>query len=231
MPLHAPHSSAPAAVSFTAAIRVCCLAFAFLALSTMPCTAQQSASVSSQAKPEARRIDWDDAPVYIREQIRNVVMNCTEGTLTPNHANIYEYAAPNQLSHYAYDFTAWVQQPVNGNCQNSPPLCGEKGCLLTAYTQIKPNLFKQSLRTYVLSVAPKEIGERTPEGNVVAIAGFEMSQSKFNCRVLNGGTAPCALNFTWKNNKFTYFGFGAKDDQPAIEPPHEKEEPAPQQDE
>ncbi len=203
--------------------RACLLAFVIgLCIPHNPLMAAEG---EKPAKAEAAHITWDHAPKYIQEQIRNVVLNCTEGTLTPDKARIFEYKLPGQLTHYVYDYTAWEKHPLMSNCQNSPILCNESGCLMTVYTQIKPNVFKQSLRTYVLKLAAKNIPERAPDGSSIMTPGFEMTQHKYSCRLVNGGDAPCTLNFTWKNNKFTYFGFGAKDDQPPIEPPHEKQDP------
>ncbi|MBY0429257.1 MAG: hypothetical protein K2Q32_08570 [Alphaproteobacteria bacterium] len=174
----------------------------------------------------SHQIPWSDAPHYIQEQIKNVVLNCTEGTLTPDKTHIYEFSAPNQLSHYVYDFTSWDKHPLIPNCQNSTPLCGETGCLMFAYTQVKPDLFKQSLRTYVLRITAKDISDYDAQGNIVAIPGFEMLQHQYACRLFNNGLKSCALNFTWKNNKFAYFGLGSKDSEPALEPPHEKAPPS-----
>lgn len=181
-------------------------------------------------KAAVAHITWNQAPKFIQEQIRNVVLNCTEGTLTPDKARIFEFTTPDQLPNYVYDYSAWEQQPLMPNCQNSPIMCNESGCLVTAYTQIKPDVFKQSLRTYVLKLAPKQITEHAADGSVITSPGFEMVQSKFSCRLVNGGTSPCAMNFTWKQHKFTYFGFGAKDDQGALEPQHEKVEKSDQED-
>lgn len=206
-------------------LRICALVLALI-LPALPSTAAEEAKEQAKtAKPTAGQILFDQAPKYLQEQIKNVVLNCSEGTLTPDKVHIYEYAAPGQLTHYAYEYTAWKQHPVSQYCQNSPPLCNRTGCLLTAYTQVKPGVFKQSLRTYVIKVTPKEIGDRQPDGSIVPIAGFEMTQGKQACRLL-GGAETCTLNFTWKDNKFTYFGLGAKDNDPAIEPTHEKAEPA-----
>ena len=204
-----------------------CLLILTLSLVHVPCMAIEAAPVTKiEAKAEVNQIAFNDAPKYIQEQIRNVVLNCTEGTLTPDKARIFEYAVADKLTHYVYDYTAWAQHPLPPNCQNSPILCSQSGCLMSVYTQVKPNVFKQSLRTYVLGVGAKEVPQRQADGSVVVTPGFEMVQNKFSCRLINGGTENCTLNFTWKDNKFTYFGFGAKDDQPAIEPPHEREAPA-----
>jgi len=215
-------------------LRACFLALALSMLHGLPCVANEDvpapkSDAKIEAKVEARQIAWNDAPAYIQEQIKNVVLNCTEGTLTPDKARIFEYTAPKQLSHYVYDYTAWANHPLPINCQNSPMLCGEAGCLMSVYTQIKSNVFKQSLRTYILSVSAKEIAQHQPAGSANTTAAFEMVQNKFSCRLVNGGSSNCTLYFTWKDNKFTYFGFGAKDDQPALEPPREKLQAEPEE--
>ena len=204
---------------FKKSIHACLFAAVLIALHALPCFA---ATDDASTKPQAHQISWNDTPAYLQEQIKNTVLNCTEGTLTPDKARIFEYATPEQPKHYVYDYSAWKNHPLIPNCQNSLPLCGEAGCLMFAYTQIKPDVFKQSLRTYILHLAAKKISENDAQGNIVEISGFEMEQSKHACRLLDNGNEPCILSFTWKDNKFTYFGLGSKDNEPPIEPPHQK---------
>jgi hypothetical protein len=175
---------------------------------------------------KASQIPWIHAPKYIQEQIRNVVMNCTQGTLTPDRAPIYEYAVPNQPSHYVYHFLPWLKQPLADVCSQGPSLCNQNGCLMIAYTQIKPDLFKQSLRTYVLGFTTKDMLAKDslmpdPSAPESLIRGFEYTQSKYQCRLLNGAKSTCKMSFTWKDNKFTYFG-GGRMESPAIVMPAER---------
>lgn len=191
---------------------------AFIMLLSIPCYAAHSTNKA----PQGHQIAWKDAPAYLQEQIKNVVLKCTTGTLTPDKARIFEYTAPDHLSHYVYDYTAWEKHPLIPNCQNSLPICGENGCLMFAYTQIQPDVFKQSLRTYILRLTTKNIMENDAQGHAVEIPGFEMEQSKHSCRLLNSEEQGCTLSFTWKNDKFTYFGLGSDEAVPHVEPHHEK---------
>ena len=87
--------------------------------------------------------------------------------------------------------------------------------MLYAYSQIATGVFKQSLRTYVRSVKVTEVTETDIAGKEQIHPGFEYTQGKYQCRLVNGGSDTCAMDFTWKDGKFTYFGFGKSDDAAA----------------
>jgi hypothetical protein len=195
----------------------------FVMLMVLMCLTSFVTPAYSQAKSTTelatiKFVGYDDAPEYIQTRIKNIVLNCTEGTLTPNKAGVYEYKSGDGLSNYIIDFTAWAKHPIQ-SCTHSPNLCNDTGCTLYAYTQIEKNIFKQSLRAYVQRIGVASVQEKDLNGEIQNLSVIEYVQSKEKCRLINGGNAPCTMNFTWKDGKFTYYGIGRKEVD-AIEPEH-----------
>lgn len=161
------------------------------------------------ARDRMTRISYDQAPDYIREQVKNIVMNCTEGTLTINKANVYEYTSPETpgLAHYVLDFTPWRGQPVTNTCVYAGRLCVNDSCMVIAYSAVDDHNWVQSQRLYVKAVAIKEV-----QDNGIALPIVEITRERQYCRNANGGQGECASSYTWYGGKFRYFGYGRKEE-------------------
>lgn len=162
------------------------------------------AAGAKESDPDIQLIAWDDAPDYIQTQIRNVVLNCTQGTLTPNKTKIYEYGVKGENAHhYILYFSAWKNQPLTPACTYGEHVCSHAGCLMMVYTHVQDNIWKSSLRTPVLGL---EITHAQNDGKTIPLV--EMTQDKFQCRIANGGSDTCKASFTWLDGVFRYYGYG-----------------------
>ncbi len=160
------------------------------------------------AEPEGdrlRSIPWNSAPDYIQTQVRNIVMSCTEGSLTFDRAKILRYDMPEhpKTHHYVIDFSAWRGQPLRASCSYGQ-LCDKDGCLLAAYTQVGKDVWDLATRQNVVSW---RVTEEPETDESLAYPVLEMQLRGDACRVT--GADPCQSGFTWHGNRFSYLGFGA----------------------
>lgn len=152
-----------------------------------------------------RQIDWSAAPAYIQGQIKNLVLHCTNGALTPNKARVFEYSSPAfpEKRHYLIDYLAWMHVPPVDACNYGPKPCESDSCLLFAYTMQEDGSFSLATR---LSIRKLDFTESVDSSGPFPLA--EITQDPMSCRAANGGKNTCRVRLTWHGGKFRFFGFG-----------------------
>jgi hypothetical protein len=170
-------------------------------------------------------IAWNKAPLYIQEQVRGVVMNCTEGTLTPNKINIYSYTSPAYPTHahFLIDFSPLKGHPLTQSCVYGHKPCSDRGCSIVAYTQKGDTVWDASLRLPVRKmdiIDIEEGGKKFP--------AIEIIQDKAQCLNTEQASDDCTTRFTWHGDKFSYIGLSTKEDlQPEVAQPNDAQGASP----
>jgi len=173
-----------------------------LMLATLPVKADETPAADSIEK-----IGWGQAPAYIQQQARNVVMHCSAGEYTPNQVKILRYTSPAApgAAQYLLDFSAMrgLTQQLPG-CNYNSPVCGPMGCFLMAYTQTNDGSWDQSWFGLALAWQMAEVKLAG-----LSFAGIEVTQAPPNCGLVNGGHATCPVQLTWIGGKFKYIGYAS----------------------
>lgn len=178
--------------------------FTALALASSIFVAIPVAAAGPSESDVLEPIGWGDAPGYIQEQARNVVMHCSEGEYTPNQVRFLRHrsaSAPDAVQ-FVLDFSAMrgLTHQLPG-CNYNSPVCGPAGCFLMAYTQMADGGWDQtwfgsalSWKTTAITVAGMEL------------PAIEVTQAAPSCTLVNGGHGSCPAQFTWIGGKFKFFG-------------------------
>jgi len=202
------------------------LAFVLILLSAPFTPALASDAVAENAGDQLDPIKWDQAPSYIQQQARNVVMHCSSGEYTPDQVRFLRFSAPSAgLTHYVLDFSAMhgLTQQLPG-CNYNSPVCGPMGCFLMAYSQLADGSWDQS---WFASALSWKLSTVTLNGKT--FPGIEVTEAAPACTVVNGGHEGCEIAFTWIGAKFKFIGFtSVMDNAPAQQPLPEKTNSGPE---
>ena len=169
------------------------------------CAMFMSFAAMADIVPEARihKIDVADAPLYIQQQAKAIITQCSSSENYLSQVTIYQHInTANKQDNYILDFSALTNQTKQQTeCSYHSPLCGPKGCFIMAYTQNNKKDWDQTWFAPALKMKIIDIVQSNK-----SFPAVEIMQVAENCMTVNEGKEPCPTHFTWLDKKFKYYG-------------------------